>query len=140
MSEEKEVSFQLLKINNHFSFSFFFDFSQFLSLSSRQVPSYSVFSREKRYQRFRCHCNEVLLKNAQLYNEINCCIAALITPDQTNSQLDFLLSKNEILSSIFKAFSLRLLKFFSIFPDGKISKNIQKSSRKSSKWSQEVSI
>ena len=46
---------------------------------------------EKRYQRFRCHCNEVLLKNAQLCNKTSCCIA-------TKSRLTFLFSARFFLS------------------------------------------
>ena len=111
-----------------------FDFSQFLSLSSRQVSSYSVFEEKlsKRYQIYRCHYNKFFQKNAQLCNKTSCCTA-------TKSRLTFLilaqffLSKNETGFEYFGHFFEHFWKIFSIFPKGKISKIIQKCSQKSPK-------
>ena len=58
---------------------------------------------EKRYQRFWCHCNKLLLKNAQLYNKTSCCIA-------TKLRLTIL-----FLSSIFNAWKWNVSKIFRIY-------------------------
>ena len=110
------------------SFMIFLSFSVFIQRSGALLLSILI----KRYQRFRCHCNEVLLKNAQLCNKTSCCIA-------TKSRLTFLilaqffLSKNETGFEYFGHFFEHFWKIFSIFPRGKISKIIQKCSQKSPK-------
>ena len=129
---QRKRKFQLLKVNS--SFSFFFDYSQFLSFCNAKCPGrlsvwgsvlLSVLTRNFQcYQIYQSRYNKLFLKNAQLCNKASCCIA-------TKSRLTFLilarffLSKNETGFEYFGHFFEIFLRFSQFFLKEKFRKSFK---------------